>query len=88
MDERGAGKEGAVWPTLLYEVQVASHAHMVELAGWKLPLYFTGILDEHESIRKAVGLFGISHIGEIEVQGMDALKSLQRLLTPDLAKFT
>ncbi len=71
--------------TALYQLHCASHAQMVEFAGWSMPLFFTGILDEHETVRQRVGLFDVSHMGEIEVRGKDALPNLQRLLTADVA---
>ena len=66
--------------TPLYEIHKGCHGHMVEFAGWEMPVYYTGIIEEHENVRKNVGLFDVSHMGEIEVRGKDALINLQKLL--------
>ena len=66
--------------TALYEIHKAYHGRMVEFAGWEMPVYYAGIIEEHENVRKNVGLFDVSHMGEIEVRGKDALINLQKLL--------
>src|SRR3979490_2296318 len=48
-------------------------AKMVDFGGWDMPVLYTGILDEHHAVRTAVGLFDVSHMGEIEVRGPEAL---------------
>ena len=58
---------------------------MVDFGGWELPQQYTSIRDEHFAVRKAAGLFDISHMGRLVVEGSDALAYLQRLLTNDLA---
>jgi aminomethyltransferase len=58
---------------------------MVEFAGWEMPVYYTGILDEHRAVREHAGLFDVSHMGEIEVRGPRALAACQQLLTNDAA---
>ncbi len=57
---------------------------MVEFAGWEMPVYYSGINDEHRSVRKAAGLFDTSHMGEIEVRGDKARDFLQRMTTNNL----
>jgi aminomethyltransferase len=58
---------------------------MVDFGGWELPQQYTSIRDEHFAVRKAAGLFDISHMGRLVVEGGGALAYLQRLLTNDLA---
>jgi len=69
--------------TPLYEAHRALGARMVDFAGWDMPVQYTGIIDEHRTVRSAVGLFDISHMGELEVRGPDALAAVQRLCTND-----
>ena len=61
-------------------------AQMVEFAGWDMPLQYSGITEEHMAVRNAVGLFDISHMGEIPVRGPNALDFLQRVTTNDVSK--
>lgn len=61
---------------------------MVEFAGWEMPVQFSGIMDEHNAVRTAVGLFDVSHMGEIEFKGPDALAAVQRLVCNDVAKMS
>ena len=56
---------------------------MVPFGGWEMPVQYTGIVDEHRAVRRAVGLFDISHMGEFEIEGPDALATVQRLCTND-----
>ncbi len=58
---------------------------MVPFGGWEMPVQYTGILEEHRTVRRAVGLFDVSHMGEFEVTGPDALATLQTLTTNDVA---
>jgi aminomethyltransferase len=71
--------------TPLYERHLALGARMVEFGGWEMPVQYSGIIDEHQAVRNAAGLFDISHMGEIEVRGPDALPFLQYLMTQDVA---
>jgi aminomethyltransferase len=59
---------------------------MTEFAGWEMPLQFSGIVEEHLAVRRAAGLFDISHMGQIEVSGPTAFPDLQRILTKDLSR--
>lgn len=61
-------------------------AKMVEFAGWWMPIQYTGIKEEHLHVRKHVGLFDVSHMGEIRVKGPKSLETLQWLTTNDVAK--
>jgi aminomethyltransferase len=59
---------------------------MVDFAGWDMPVQYRSILDEHKAVRQRAGLFDVSHMGEAEVRGPDALKYLQHLVTNDCSK--
>ena len=61
---------------------------MVDFAGWDMPVQYTGLIQEHELVRTNVGLFDVSHMGEIEFKGPGALEEANRLITNDLAKAT
>jgi aminomethyltransferase len=71
--------------TPLHAVHVKSGARMVPFGGWDMPVQYTSIIEEHRRVRAAVGLFDVSHMGEFEVEGSDALAALQRLTTNDVA---
>src|SRR3989441_3729720 len=71
--------------TPLFERHVALGGRMVDFGGWELPQQYTSIRDEHLAVRKAAGLFDISHMGRLVVEGGGALAYLQTLLTNDLA---
>ena len=71
--------------TPLRDVHVKAGARMVPFGGWDMPVQYSGIIDEHRAVRRAVGLFDISHMGEFEVRGPDALAAVQRLCTNDAA---
>ncbi len=71
--------------TPLFDRHVALGARMVEFGGWEMPVQYSGIVDEHTAVRTAAGLFDISHMGEVEVKGPDALPFLQNLCTQDVA---
>lgn len=74
---------GPLKRTPLRDVHVKAGAKMVPFGGWDMPVQYTGIIDEHRTVRRAVGLFDISHMGEFEVRGPDALAAVQRLCTND-----
>jgi aminomethyltransferase len=59
---------------------------MVEFGGWDMPVEFSGIVDEHLAVRQRAGLFDVSHMGEIEVQGPKALALLQFLTPNDVSR--
>lgn len=70
--------------TPLYESHIIAGGKMVDFHGWLLPVQYSGILHEHESVRTKAGLFDVSHMGEIEVRGSNAFDFLQRMLTNDI----
>jgi aminomethyltransferase len=63
----------------------AAGAKMVDFAGWYMPVQYKGIKEEHHAVRTAVGLFDVSHMGEIFVRGPKALESLQWMTTNDVS---
>jgi aminomethyltransferase len=71
--------------TPLYDRHLALGARVVEFGGWEMPVQYSGIVDEHSAVRNAAGLFDISHMGEVEVKGPDALAFLQHIATQDVA---
>jgi glycine cleavage system T protein (aminomethyltransferase) len=60
--------------TPLNSVHRALGAKLVDFGGWEMPVQYTGILEEHQAVRTAVGLFDVSHMGEIEIRGRDAAR--------------
>ena len=72
--------------TPLYQAHLDASARMVEFAGWDMPVQYKGVLEEHQAVREACGLFDVSHMGEVLVTGPRALEALQRLVTNDLSK--
>ncbi len=71
--------------TPLYEEHLALGAKMVPFAGYEMPIQYAGILDEHDAVRTAAGVFDISHMATLRVFGFGAFDFLQGLLTADLA---
>jgi aminomethyltransferase len=71
--------------TALFDRHVAAGAKLVQFAGWEMPVQYAGVRQEHMAVREDVGMFDVSHMGEIETAGPDALALLQRLLSNDVA---
>ena len=61
-------------------------AKMIEFGGWNMPVYYSGILEEHRSVREQVGIFDISHMGQITVAGPSAERWLNTMLTNNLTR--
>ena len=76
--------------TALFDRHVAAGAKLVEFAGWEMPVFYGGppapVRAEHMAVREDVGMFDVSHMGEIETSGPQALELLQRLISNDLSK--
>ena len=72
--------------TPLNKVHRELGARMVDFGGWDMPVQYSGVIDEHLAVRKAAGLFDVSHMGEIEVCGKGALDYIQQLTTNDASK--
>src|SRR5438270_5992539 len=62
----------ALRTTPLNDLHRSLGAKMVDFGGWDMPVQYSGILDEHNAVRNAVGLFDVSHMGEIEIRGPEA----------------
>jgi aminomethyltransferase len=67
--------------TPLYHVHVSARARLVQFAGWEMPLQYSGVLDEYQAVRTAVGVFDVSHMGRLIVQGRDATAFLRFVTT-------
>ena len=74
--------------TILHDRHVDLGAKMVDFAGWHMPVQYTSIIDEHKTVRETVGIFDVSHMGEIFIKGPDALKLLNKLVPQDISKLT
>ena len=72
--------------TPLYDKHLEASARMVEFAGFDMPVQYQGVLEEHAAVRENVGMFDVSHMGEITLEGPRALETAQRLVTNDLSK--
>jgi aminomethyltransferase len=64
----------------------ASGAKMVPFGGWDMPVEYSGLSNEHTAVRTRAGLFDVSHMGEIEIAGKDALAAVQRISSNDASK--
>ena len=69
--------------TPLFDVYAKYGGKTIDFGGWELPVQFSSIKEEHEAVRTAAGLFDVSHMGEVEVKGVDSLAFLQRVVTND-----
>src|SRR5687768_11198567 len=74
--------------TPLYEAHVKLGGRMVEFGGWEMPVQYSSIVDEHLAVRRAAGVFDISHMGEVFVAGAGAEEFLNSVLTNDVRKLT
>ena len=77
---------GTLRRTPLSAVHREMGAKMVPFAGWEMPVEYSGLISEHLAVRKAAGLFDVSHMGELEVEGKEALAFLQRVTSNDVAR--
>jgi aminomethyltransferase len=75
-----------LFKTPFYPVYQQYGAKIVDFAGWALPIQYEGIIPEHHAVRESAGIFDVSHMGEIEVKGKDALLFLNYMLSNDLSK--
>ncbi|HKG35123.1 MAG TPA: glycine cleavage system aminomethyltransferase GcvT [Solirubrobacterales bacterium] len=72
--------------TPLHEKHVEAGAKLVPFAGWEMPVSYDGIREEHLAVRTHAGMFDVSHMGQVETEGPDAMAYLQRVLSNDVAK--
>ena len=74
--------------TPFYELHRQLGAKIVPFAGFEMPVQYAGIIDEHRSVRNAVGVFDVSHMGEFEIRGKDALALVQHVTINDASKLS
>jgi aminomethyltransferase len=72
--------------TPLNAIHRATGARMVDFGGWDMPVQYSGVIDEHNTVRNAVGLFDVSHMGEIEIRGAEAIQCADSLTTNAVSK--
>ena len=72
--------------TPLYAEHLELGAKVIPFAGWEMPVTYEGIREEHSAVRTHAGMFDVSHMGEVEVEGPEALKFLQLVLSNDVAR--
>ncbi len=72
--------------TKLNQVHADLGAKLINFGGWHMPVQYTGILDEHRAVRQKCGLFDVSHMGEILIEGENALEMVQKLITNNAQK--
>jgi aminomethyltransferase len=76
---------GNLQRTPLFDCHREAGAKLVPFAGWEMPVSYDGIIEEHTAVRTHAGVFDVSHMGEVEVEGPGALAFLQRVLSNDVA---
>ena len=74
--------------TILHDRHVELGSKMVDFAGWHMPVQYTSIIEEHNTVRNSVGIFDVSHMGEIIVEGKDSLNFLNKIVPQDITKLT
>lgn len=72
--------------TFLHDKHVQLGAKMVDFAGWHMPVQYASIIEEHKTVRENVGLFDVSHMGEVFVSGKDALDFLNKIVPQNISK--
>jgi aminomethyltransferase len=72
--------------TPFHEYHKEAGARLIDFGGWEMPVQYTGILEEHAACRNRVGLFDVSHMGEVRFRGPKALDAVQHLVTNDISK--
>ena len=77
---------GPLRRTALHAVHKGMGARIVPFGGWEMPLQYSGIVEEHLAVRRRAGLFDVSHMGQIEVRGRDALRLVQHVTSNDAAR--
>ena len=72
--------------TPLYDAHLAAGGKLVEFAGWSLPIHYGSQMDEHHAVRSDAGMFDVSHMTVVDIQGSGAIDYLRHLLANDIAK--
>jgi aminomethyltransferase len=78
--------QSALKHTPLHATHLGHKARMVPFGGWDMPVEYSGITDEHLAVRSRAGLFDVSHMGEIEIAGADALAAVQKISSNDASR--
>ncbi|MBU2590880.1 MAG: glycine cleavage system aminomethyltransferase GcvT [Nitrospinota bacterium] len=71
--------------TPLYRKHLELSAKMVDFAGWNMPVTYSGVIEEHLAVRNSVGIFDVSHMGEIDIKGEEVIPFLQYILVSDIS---
>jgi aminomethyltransferase len=79
-------KSATIKKTALHDIHASHGAKLVEFAGFRMPVQYRGIIDEHRQVRSSVGVFDVSHMGEFEFRGKVAGEFLQRVTINDVSK--
>ncbi|MCV6614088.1 MAG: glycine cleavage system aminomethyltransferase GcvT, partial [Cellvibrionaceae bacterium] len=74
--------------TALYDEHVAANGKMVDFGGWDMPIAYGSQVEEHHKVRRAAGMFDVSHMTIVDVRGADAKAYLQKLLANDVDKIS
>ncbi len=74
--------------TPLYETHVALNGRIVDFAGWEMPIHYGSQIDEHHAVRRAAGMFDVSHMLALDLAGPGAVPYLRRLLANDVVRLT
>ena len=72
--------------TPLFDLSIALNARMTEFSGWEMPVQYSSIMQEHQAVRTAAGMFDISHMGKFALRGRDVLSQIQALVPSDLSR--
>jgi aminomethyltransferase len=72
--------------TALHATHHAHKAKMVDFGGWDMPVQYEGLVAEHMAVRTGVGIFDVSHMGDIQLRGPNSLAAVQKLLMNDASK--
>jgi aminomethyltransferase len=84
-DSVASSNQGALKRTPLYEAHVALGGKVIPFAGWELPVQYRGLIEEHKVVRESVGVFDVSHMGELWLTGKDAARNLNALTCNDVS---
>ncbi len=79
---------GALRRTCLHEEHLRLSARMVPFTGWDMPVQYKGIIEEHHSVRRAAGMFDVSHMGRFEIRGPKAAAFLRHVCTYDMTRLS
>lgn len=72
--------------TPLYDEHKKAGAKLIDFGGWEMPVQYAGVIEEHNTVRTKAGLFDVSHMGEVDIKGKDALAYVQYIVTNDVTR--